>query len=86
MRRLAVLGTIAVALAVAGPAAAQTVPRHVHSITTPAGTHEFGAGVSHHAPCVAFVNLHMNVHLGAFGPNPNGVSIQLIPGVPACEM
>ena len=85
MRRFAVFGTIAAALAVAGPAAAQTVPRRVHSITT-AGTHELGAGVSHQAPCVAFVNLHMNVHLGAFGPNPNGVSIQLIPGVPACEM
>jgi hypothetical protein len=82
MRRFAVIGTIALALA--APAGAQVVPRHVHSITTSSGTHEFGAGVSHNAPCVAFLNLHMNVHLGAFGPNPNGVSVVFIPGVTPC--
>jgi hypothetical protein len=74
MRRLVVLGTIALALAVAGPASA--IPRHIHSIETPGGTTEFGAGVSQHAPCVAFLNLHMNVHVGVFlaGDNPNGIS------------
>jgi hypothetical protein len=79
MRGFVYLATLVLALALAGPAGA--IPRHIHSITTPAGTHEFGAGVSEQAPCVAFLNLHMNVHLGAFGPNPNGVSVQFIDGV-----
>ena len=80
MRRSAFLAAIAFALAAAGPAGA--VPRHVHSVTTPAGTHEFGAGVSENAPCVAFLNLHMNVHLGAFTQgNPNSVTVQFIDGV-----
>jgi hypothetical protein len=79
MRRLAFIGTIALALAVATPAAA--IPRHVHSITTPAGTTEFGGGVSNSAPCVAFLNLHENVHLGAFEPNPNTVTVEFIDGV-----
>jgi hypothetical protein len=81
MRRFVYLATLVLALALAGPAGA--IPRHIHSITTPAGTHEFGTGVSEQAPCVAFLNLHMNVHLGAFGSNPNGVSVQFIDGV--CE-
>ena len=57
----------------------------IDSVTTPAGTHEFGAGVSTNAPCVAFLNLHFNVHLGAFaGSNPNTVSVQVIgPDCPA---
>jgi hypothetical protein len=84
MRRFALIVILALAAAAPAGAVPEPVPRHVHSITTPGGTHEFGAGVSHNAPCVAFLNLHMNVHLGAFGPNPNGVSIQLVPGVPAC--
>jgi hypothetical protein len=80
MRRFVVLGTMVLALAVAGPAGA--VPRHIHSITTPGGTTEFGAGVSEQAPCVAFLNLHMNVHLGAFveSETPNTVSVQFIDG------
>jgi hypothetical protein len=54
----------------------------VHSITTPGGTHEFGGGVSTQAPCVAFLNLHENVHLGVFvaGDNPNGISVEFISG------
>jgi hypothetical protein len=80
MRRFALLGTLVLALAAASPAGA--VPRHVHSITTPGGTHEFGGGVSHHAPCVAFLNLHENVHLGVFmaGDNPNAISVEFIAG------
>jgi hypothetical protein len=78
MRRFALIGTIALALAAVAPAGAQTVvPRHVHSITTAGGTTEFGAGVSQNAPCEAFLNLHFNVHVGVFilGNNPNSVSI-----------
>ena len=79
MRRLALLATIGLALALASAAGA--VPRHVHSVTTPGGTHEFGGGVSENAPCVAFLNLHENVHLGAFaGTNPNTVTIEFIEG------
>jgi hypothetical protein len=78
MRRFVYLTTLVLALALAGPAGA--IPRHIHSITTPGGSTEFGVGVSEHAPCVAFLNLHMNVHLGAFGPNPNEVSVQFIDG------
>jgi hypothetical protein len=84
MRRFALLATIALALGAAAPASAQQpVQRHVHSIATPGGTHEFGAGVSLNAPCVAFLNLHGNVHLAVFvaGDNPNGVSVEFIPGV-----
>jgi hypothetical protein len=80
MRRFALLATVALSLAAAAPAGA--VPRHVHSITTPGGTHEFGAGVSEQAPCVAFLNLHFNVHVAVFmaGDNPNTVTIRGIPG------
>lgn len=79
MRRIALFGTIAVAMAAASTAGA--VPRHVHSVTTPGGTHEFGGGVSNNAPCVAFLNLHENVHLGAFaGTNPNTVTVEFISG------
>lgn len=84
MRRLTLFATtIVLALAAAAPAGA--VPRHIHSVTTPAGTTEFGAGVSTNAPCVAFLNLHFNVHLGAFTQgNPNTVSVQVIgPDCPA---
>jgi hypothetical protein len=81
MRRFAFLATIVLALAVAAPASA--LDRHVHSITTPGGTTEFGAGVSNNAPCVAFLNLHENVHLAVFlaGDNPNAISVQFISGV-----
>jgi hypothetical protein len=80
MRRIAFFGTLVLALGAATPAGA--VPRHIHSITTPAGTHEFGGGVSLHAPCTAFLNLHENVHLGVFasGDNPNGISVEFIDG------
>jgi hypothetical protein len=84
MRRFVYLATLVLALAVAAPAGA--VPRHIHSVTTPGGTTEFGAGVSMNAPCVAFLNLHFNVHLGAFAEseNPNTVSVQVIgPDCPA---
>ena len=81
MRRFAFLATIVLALAVAAPASA--LDRHVHSITTPGGTTEFGAGVSNNAPCGAFLNLHENVHVGVFlaGDNPNAISVQFISGV-----
>jgi hypothetical protein len=81
MRRFAFLATIVLALAVAGPASA--LDRHVHSITTPGGTTEFGAGVSNNAPCVAFLNLHENVHVAVFlaGDNPNAISVRFITGV-----
>jgi hypothetical protein len=81
MRRFTFFATIVLALTAAAPASA--VPRHVHSITTPGGTHEFGGGVSHNAPCVAFLNLHENVHLAVFaaGDNPNAVSVEFISGV-----
>jgi hypothetical protein len=81
MRRFAFLATIVLALAVAAPANA--LDRHVHSITTPGGTTEFGAGVSNNAPCVAFLNLHENVHVGVFlaGDNPNAISVRFISGV-----
>ena len=76
------MASLVLALAVAAPAGA--VPRHIHSVTTPGGTTEFGAGVSTNAPCVAFLNLHFNVHLGAFQQNPNTVSVQVIgPDCPA---
>jgi hypothetical protein len=80
MRRFALCGGLVVALAAASPAGAQ-VPRHVHSVTTPGGPHEIGRGVSFNAPCVAFLNLHQNVHLGAFaGTNPNTISVEFISG------
>jgi hypothetical protein len=81
MRRFAFLATIVLAFAVAAPASA--LDRHVHSITTPGGTTEFGAGVSNNAPCVAFLNLHENVHIGVFldGDNPNAISVRPISGV-----
>jgi hypothetical protein len=80
MRRFVLFGVLVGALAAASPAGA--VPRHVHSITTPAGTHEFAGGVSFHAPCTAFLNLHENVHLAVFasGTNPNGISVEFIDG------
>jgi hypothetical protein len=80
MRRFALCGMLVLALAAASPAGA--VPRHVHSITTSGGTHEFGGGVSFHAPCVAFLNLHENVHLAVFasGDNPNPISVEFIDG------
>jgi hypothetical protein len=83
MRRFIYLATLVLALALAGPAGA--VPRHVHQITTPAGTHEIGAGVSENAPCVAFLNLHFNVHIGVSmaGNNPIGVSRVIGPDCPA---
>ena len=84
MRRFVYLGTVVLALAMAGPAGA--VPRHIHSIITPGGTTEFGAGASTNAPCVAFLNLHFNVHVGVFmaGDNPNGLTVQVIgPDCPA---
>jgi hypothetical protein len=75
MRRFALCGSLVLALAAASPAGA--IPRHVHSIGTPGGTHEFGGGVSRNAPCVAFLNLHENVHLAVFGDgnNPNAISV-----------
>ncbi len=60
------LATAAVALA-AGPAYGQ-LPRHEHPLTAKSGkTHVIAAGVSHQAPCTAFVNFHFNVHRGVFG-------------------
>ena len=79
MRRFVYLATPVLAMAVASPAGA--IQRHIHSITTPGGTTELGVGVSEQAPCVAFLNLHTNVHLGAFGPNPNTVTVEFIDGV-----
>jgi hypothetical protein len=80
VRRFAFFATMVLALAAAAPAGA--LDRHVHSITTPGGTTEFGAGVSHNAPCVAFLNLHQNVHVAVFlaGDNPNAISVQGISG------
>ena len=81
MRRFALCGILVLALAAVSPAGAQ-VPRHVHSVTTPGATHEIGGGVSFNAPCVAFLNLHQNVHLAVFasGTNPNAISIEFISG------
>jgi hypothetical protein len=80
MRRFALCGVLVFALAAASPAGA--VPRHVHSVTTPGGTQEIGGGVSFEAPCVAFLNLHENVHLAVFasGTNPNAISVEFISG------
>jgi hypothetical protein len=80
MRRFVLWGTLVLALAAPSPAGA--IPRHVHSITTAGGTHEFGGGVSNEAPCVAFLNLHENVHLAVFaaGDNPNAISVEFIAG------
>lgn len=80
MRRFALFASIVLALAAASPAWA--IPRHVHSITTEGGTHEFAGGVSTQAPCVAFLNLHENVHLAVFvaGDNPNAISVEFIDG------
>jgi hypothetical protein len=82
MRRFALIGTIALALAVVAPAGAThtSLQRHVHSITSPGGTTDFGGGVSNNAPCVAFLNLHFNVHIGVFvqGDNPNQLGVDFI--------
>ena len=74
---LAVVGTVGW---LATPAGA--VPRHIHFLTTPGTTTAIATGVSEHAPCTAFLNLHENVHLGVFlgGQFPNTVSTQIIPG------
>jgi hypothetical protein len=66
----------------AAPALASEAPvtRHLHMLTTPNGdSHAIAYGVTFHAPCVAFLNLHEIVHETVFGTpgtgalkNPNG--------------
>jgi hypothetical protein len=81
MRRFVVLLTAVGALALLA-APAQAVTRHIHSLTTPGTTTEIAIGVSEHAPCTAFLNLHENVHVGVFlgGQFPNTVTVQFIEG------
>jgi hypothetical protein len=83
MRRLVYLTTLVLALAVAAPAGA--VPRHIHQITTPGGTHELGAGASENAPCVAFLNLHFNVHVGVSVAGGNAIGVARVIG-PDCPV
>jgi hypothetical protein len=79
MRRvLIILGLLALLILPGAPAGA--VPRHLHILTTPNGkSHSIARGVTFEAPCVAFLNLHENVHEAVFGTtgtgtlkNPNG--------------
>jgi hypothetical protein len=81
MRQFLVL-LIAVATFALVAAPAYAVQRHVHSLTTPGGTHEIAGGVSNHAPCTAFLNLHENVHVAVFlgGQFPNTVTVEFIEG------
>ena len=81
MRHFLVL-LIAVATFALLAAPAYAVQRHIHSLTTPGGTHAIASGVSEHAPCTAFLNLHENVHVGVFlgGQFPNTVTVEFIEG------
>ncbi|HYT77675.1 MAG TPA: hypothetical protein VEQ37_00125 [Actinomycetota bacterium] len=73
---------VATLMMVASPADADEPPvtRHLHLLTTPNGdTHAIAGGVTFHAPCTAFLNLHEIVHETVFGTpgtgalkNPNG--------------
>lgn len=81
MRQFLVFLVVAATFAfVVAPASAVT--RHVHFLTTPGGTHAVAAGVSEHAPCTAFLNLHEGVHLSVFlgGQFPHTVTAQFIEG------
>jgi hypothetical protein len=75
MRRLLIASATAAALlGVASPVQAQ-VPRHLHCMTNPAGTHAIAGGLTANAPQDAFETFHFGVHLAVFvnGPNPNTV-------------
>ncbi|HEX2045355.1 MAG TPA: hypothetical protein VHF23_07000 [Gaiellaceae bacterium] len=73
MKRRLGVATAAAALAVAATPANAQLPVHEHPLTTPAGnTTVIARGVSHHAPCEAFVNFHFNVHRGVFGVSGAG--------------
>jgi hypothetical protein len=83
MRRVVLVCLAAATLVmVSAPAFADEPPvtRHLHLLTTPNGeTHAIAGGVTFHAPCTAFLNLHEIVHETVFGTagtgalkNPNG--------------
>jgi hypothetical protein len=82
MRRL-IISSLAVAALLIPAASASGVERHVHNLTTQSGnTHSIAGGVTSHAPCTAFLNVHNNVHLGVLAapdnPNPNTVAVVFI--------
>ena len=73
MKRSIWLATVVAALAVSAAPASAQLPRHTHPLTTPSGnTHVIARGVSHHAPCEAFLRFHFNVHRGVFGVSGAG--------------
>jgi hypothetical protein len=93
-RLLSLLLGLSLAAMAAGPVAGDTVTRHLHFLTTPSGkTHSIARGVTYHAPCVAFLNLHEIVHETVFGTpatgalkNPNGPLVgQLHPELGTCS-
>jgi hypothetical protein len=62
MRRVALILAIVGALGIfASPANA--VERHEHDLETPGTTTTIAGGLSHNAPCTAFLNFHEGVHL-----------------------
>jgi hypothetical protein len=74
MRRVVLAGVLAGAFALAGPANAQEVPRHLHCLTNASGnTHAIARGLTANAPQSAFETFHFGVHIGVFveGPNPH---------------
>ena len=85
----------ALLLTVSGTALGSEPPvtRHLHWLTTPSGkSHVIARGVTYHAPCVAFLNLHEIVHETVFGTpstgalkNPNGPLVpQPLPALGTC--
>jgi hypothetical protein len=74
MRRIALVGLVMGALAVAAAPAEAQVPRHLHCLTNASGeTHAIARGLTANAPQAAFETFHFGVHLGVFveGPNPH---------------
>jgi hypothetical protein len=81
MRRASVVLAFVATLGVlATPAVA--VPRHEHHLETPGTTTTIAGGVSHNAPCIAFVTFHESVHLAVLAAEgfPLTVTVTFIDG------